>query len=69
MIIVKLKEFANGKDQKLIDIIESASGGSTSAGSIASVANPMGAINRRPSLFGYIPQSTETKRKKNRKSK
>lgn len=69
MIIVKLKEFANDRDRKIIDIIESASGGATSAGSIASVANPMGAINRRPSLFGYIPQPTETKRKKSRKSK
>lgn len=66
---MKLKEFASDKDQKIIDIIESASGGSTSAGSIASVANPMGAINRRPSLFGYIPEPVQTKRKKSRKSK
>lgn len=69
MIIVKLKEFANDRDKKIIDIIESASGGATSAGSIASVANPMGAINRRPSLFGYIPQSTEPKPKKSRKKR
>lgn len=66
---MKLKEFAGDRDKKIMGIIESASGGSTSAGSIASVANPMGAINRRPSLFGYIPQPVETKRKKTRKSK
>ncbi len=66
---MKLKEFAGDRDKKVMGIIESASGGATSAGSIASVANPMGAINRRPSLFGYIPQPTETKRKKTRKSK
>ncbi len=66
---MKLKEFAGDRDKKIMGIIESASGGATAAGSIASVANPMGAINRRPSLFGYIPQPTETKRKKTRKSK
>jgi len=43
------------KDDDFLDMVESASGGATSAGNIASVANPMGNINRRPSLFGYIP--------------
>jgi len=43
------------KDGEFPDITESASGGSTSAGNVASIANPMGNINRRPSLFGYIP--------------
>ena len=38
---------------------ESASGGSTSAGAIASVANPMGKVNRRPSLFGYVPEQDQ----------
>lgn len=66
---MKLKDIANIKDQPFLDIIESASSGGTSAGSIASVANPMGAINRRPSLFGYIPaaEPTPSKRKKSRK--
>jgi len=54
-------------DDKFLDIIESASGGSTSAGSVASVANPIGNINRRPSLFGYIPYDEPKKQKKSRK--
>ena len=66
---MKLKDIANTKDKPFLDIIESASAGSTAAGSIASVANPMGAINCRPSLFGYIPadESTSVKSKKSRK--
>ena len=66
---MKLKDIANTKDKPFLDIIESASAGSTSAGSIASVANPMGSINRRPSLFGYIPadEPTTAKSKKSRK--
>ena len=65
---MKLRDLVKPGDQ-FLDIVESASGGSTSAGSIASIANPMGAINRRPSLFGYIPgPEEETKpRKRNRK--
>lgn len=50
---------------------EAASGGSTSAGSIASVANPVRSLSRRPSIFGYV-DSTEVKKpkkKKKRKSK
>ena len=35
---------------------ETSSGGGTSAGAIASIANPMGRVNRRPSLFGYVPE-------------
>lgn len=66
---MKLKEFAGDRDKKIMGIIESASSGATAAGSVASVANPMGAINRRPSLFGYIPEPAQTKRKKSRKSK
>jgi len=67
---MKLKDIANKKDKPFLDIIESASAGSTAAGSIASVANPMGAINRRPSLFGYIPADAPApaKRKKSRKT-
>lgn len=44
---------------------ESASGGSTSAGAIASVANPMGKVNRRPSLFGYVPEDAPAPKRKN----
>lgn len=68
---MKLKDIASKQDKPFLDIIESASAGGTAAGSIASVANPMGAINRRPSLFGYIPadEPPSTKRKKSRKQK
>ena len=38
---------------------ESASGGATSAGSVASVANPLGNVQRRPSLFGYVPETED----------
>lgn len=66
---MKLKDIANTKDKPFLDIIESASAGSTSAGSIAGVSNPMGAVNRRPSLFGYIPADNPApaKVKKSRK--
>lgn len=58
------------KDGDFPDISESASGGATSAGSVASVANPMGNINRRPSLFGYIPyEEPEEKPKKTKRSR
>lgn len=61
-----LKEF----DGNLYDIIESATGGATASGSIASVASPMGSvISRTPNLFGYIPAETKptTKKRKNRR--
>lgn len=50
-------------------IIETASGGSTGAGSIASIASPTGALIRRmpttPNLFGYVaPQPRKTKKKR-----
>ena len=51
------------------DITESASSGGTSAGNVASLANPMGTVNRRPSLFGYIPYEEPKKTKKTRKRK
>ena len=54
----------NETDDKILDLIESASGGSTAAGNIASIANPMGTVLRRPSLFGYIPADPPKKRKK-----
>jgi hypothetical protein len=58
------------KDGEFPDIKESASGGATSASNVASVANPMGNINRRPSLFGYIPyEEPEDKPKKTKRSR
>ena len=57
------------QDDHFLDMVESASGGATSAGSVASVANPMGNINRRPSLFGYIPyEEPDDKPKKTKRS-
>jgi hypothetical protein len=47
-------------------LTEMATGGSSSAGSIASVTNPFGIVMRRPSLFGYVPNKPK-KRKKSRK--
>lgn len=41
------------------DVAESASSGATSSGSVASVANPLGKVQRRPSLFGYVPESED----------
>jgi len=46
-------------------IRETASGGSTSAGAVASVANPQGQVNRRPSLFGYVPEDSRAPKRKN----
>ena len=66
-----IREFSE-LDGNLIDMIESATGGSTSSGSIASVANPMGSvISRTPNLFGYIPAEPAravNKRKNRRKN-
>lgn len=56
------------KDQQIAELIESASGGSTAAGNIPSIFNPMGTVLRRPSLFGYIPAEKPKKRKKINKS-
>jgi len=51
---------------------ETATGGATASGSVASIANPMGGvISRTPNLFGYIPASepdTQKKRKNKRKN-
>jgi len=55
------------KDGEFPDIIESASGGSTSAGNVASIANPMSNINRQPSLFGYIPYAEPQEKPKKTK--
>jgi hypothetical protein len=59
-------------DDKFLDLVETASGGASSAGSVASVAMPLGNIQRRLSLFGYIPEEEPkpTKRvSKRRKAK
>jgi hypothetical protein len=54
--------------RKLRKILETASSGSTASGSIASVANPMGAtISRTPNLFGYVPYQSSVKLKKRKK--
>lgn len=45
-------------------LTEMATGGSSSAGSIASVTNPFGIVMRRPSLFGYVPNKPKKRKKK-----
>lgn len=47
-------------------MMEDASSGSTASGSIASVANPISAVMRRPSLFGYVPAKTKRKSTKSK---
>lgn len=65
---MKLRDISKPGD-KLVDLVETSTSGGTPAGSVASVANPMMHINRRPSLFGYIPYSEEKpKRRKKRKA-
>lgn len=70
---MRLSEFA-ANDKTLNQILETASGGATGAGSVASVANPVGGIISRmpttPNLFGYVQQSKpKNKRKKSKSSK
>ena len=50
-------------DKVPADVNENATGGGTSAGAIASVANPMGAVIHRPNLFGYVPLKKKSKKK------
>jgi hypothetical protein len=45
---------------------ENASSGGTSSGSIASVANPLGEVMKRPSLFGYVPSKSKRKSTKSK---
>ena len=69
-----MKSFINSRireyqefDGDLWDLLETATGGATASGSIASVANPMGSvISRTPNLFGYVPYETPPKTKKRR---
>jgi hypothetical protein len=51
------------------DLKETATGGATSSGSVASVANPFGIVMRRPSLFGYVPDQPSKHKKKSKRSK
>lgn len=67
---MRLREFAQ-QDKKLQEILETASGGATASGSIASVASPVGSMIRRmpttPNLFGYVqPSKPKKKRKKSK---
>ncbi len=58
-----IKEF----DGDLLALLETATGGATASGSIASISNPMGGmISRTPNLFGYIPEEPKVKTKKRR---
>lgn len=67
---MRAREFIN--EQSILDLIESATGGATAAGSIASVAGATGMLLRRmptePNLFGYIPAEKPKSRKKKTKS-
>jgi hypothetical protein len=61
--------YVDGKLVGVLDkdnLLEFASGGGTSAGSVASVANPFGIVMRRPSLFGYVPPTPKRKKHKSK---
>ena len=54
-------------DNKFVEVLnETGSGGGTSSGAIASVANPFGIVMRRPSLFGYVAPKKRNKYTKNK---
>lgn len=54
-------------DDKFVEVLnETGSGGGTSSGAIASVANPFGIVMRRPSLFGYVPAKKRSKSRQNK---
>lgn len=59
-------------DNKLVgvldkdNLLEFASSGATSAGSVASVANPSSMVMRRPNLFGYVPPTPKRKTSKSK---
>jgi hypothetical protein len=66
---MKMRDILKPEDQ-FLDLVESGTSGGTVAGNVASVANPMGNINRRPSLFGYIPyDESEEEQEKPKKSR
>lgn len=50
-------DWIKGSEQR--SMRESATSGGTSSGAVASIANPMGKIARRPNLFGWIPPDAD----------
>jgi hypothetical protein len=52
---------------KIKELLETATGGATSSGAVASVANPFGIVMRQPSLFGYVPAKKNPKPRKSHK--
>lgn len=55
---------------KIRELLETATGGATSSGAVATSVNPFGIVMRQPSIFGYVvPKKTTKSRKKNRKPK
>ncbi len=68
--LVNRSEFMRKHDADGEQLNEYASGGSTAAGSVASVANPFGfTISRTPNLFGYIPSQPKKKKAKRKAPK
>lgn len=68
---MKIRDITPPND-KFLDLVETSSSGASAAGNVASLAMPLGNIQRRPSLFGYIPEEepAPTKRvTKRRKTK
>lgn len=67
---MRLAEFAQS-DMKLLKVLETATGGATTSGSIASLPNAMGGVIKRmpsePNLFGYVPPRPRRLRKKSKK--
>lgn len=53
-------------DDPLKLLAETGTGGGTSSGAVASVANPFGIVMRRPSLFGYVQPKKRRKASKNK---
>lgn len=68
--LVNRPEFMRKHDTGEEQLNEYASGGGTSAGSVASVANPFGfTISRTPNLFGYMPAQPKKKKVKRKAPK
>jgi len=65
---MRLSEIATF-DKDLQRLLEYGTGGGTSSGAISSIANPIGGvISRTPNLFGYIPASKPSKKRKSKRS-
>ena len=52
---------------KIKELLETASSGSTSSGSVASLPMHQGAVIRRPNLFGYVPVTRKRTHKTTKK--